>query len=367
MAITGGDRIDPDHELGIINCSQRGVKGFNNETLTPHRYLQLNDNALNGSFPNCIKQLQYLEVLNLGNNNFGGSIPTFIGSLDHLQILSLRSNTFNGSIPEEINYLQKLHILDFSRNNFSGPIPRNIGNLERLKSRPNDTFALGTDYAIFDLQLQMVIKGIMTHFERLYNYNSGIDLSYNILEGNIPEGMGLLKGLVMLSLSHNRFSGKIPASVGYMTDLESLDLSFNRLSGEIPQSLTSMDFLTYLNLSYNSLSGRIPRGLHFETLSVDGSAYIGNPLLCGVPTKNCCKGDPCSSTEDPTSIPKDDEDDQEDAREKWLFYGVVASGFIVGFWGLFFVLLLRKEKWWFGYWRVVDAIAARIVGCIRKK
>ncbi|OVA04842.1 hypothetical protein BVC80_5433g1 [Macleaya cordata] len=209
----------------------------------------------------------------------------------------------------------------------------------------------------------MVIKGIMIHFERLYNYNSGIDLSYNILEGNIPEGMGLLKGLVMLSLSHNRFSGKIPASVGYMTDLESLDLSFNRLSGEIPQSLTSMDFLTYLNLSYNSLSGRIPRGLHFETLSVDGSAYIGNPLLCGVPTKNCCKGDPCSSTEDPTK----EEDDQEDAREKWLFYGVVALGFIVGFWGLFFVLLLRKEKWWFGYWRVVDTIAARIVGCIRKK
>ncbi|KAI3972333.1 hypothetical protein MKW92_035238, partial [Papaver armeniacum] len=66
--------------------------------------------------------------------------------------------------------------------------------------------------------------------------------------------------------------------------LESLDFSFNKLSGHIPSSLTSIDPLSTLDLSYNNLSGMIPRGAHFDLVSLDGSAYVGNSLLCGHPT-----------------------------------------------------------------------------------
>lgn len=89
------------------------------------------------------------------------------------------------------------------------------------------------------------------------------------------------------------------------------------------------------------------------------------PLLgmncCGVPTKKLCDGDQVTRTSNTYGT---SEGDQEDAKEKMFFYDVIALGFLVGFWGLLFVLLLKKEKWWFSYWRFVDCIAVKIVGCI---
>ncbi|KAI3916735.1 hypothetical protein MKW92_046779, partial [Papaver armeniacum] len=131
------------------------------------------------------------------------------------------------------------------------------------------------------------------------------------------------------------------------------------LSGPIPRSLTSLDFLGVLNLSYNKLSGRIPTGAHFDTLDVDGWAFIGNDLLCGGPLAKACDGDRVIGTDTVY-------DDLEDANERILFYGVIVVGIGVGFWGLFFVLIMKKEKWWYPYWRFVDSIAVRITNCIRR-
>ncbi|KAI3935515.1 hypothetical protein MKW92_039036 [Papaver armeniacum] len=330
------------------------------EQATELRYLQLNDNSLNGSFPSFIQKIEKLELLNLGNNNFESSIPSYIGSLSGLAILSLRSNKFRGLIPSEITKLNKLIILDLSKNNLSGPIPKSVGNMKMLLSRTTNTlygnYDQHEDAFIIDVQLQMVIKGMIIQLKHLYGYSSGIDLSSNILEGNIPEEMGLLKGLSTLNLSHNHFSGVIPHSIGNMTGLDSLDLNSNNLSGQIPQSLTSLDSLGYFNISYNNLSGKIPRGSHFDTLSLDGSAFVGNYLLCGFPTEIICAND------EEDGILVEEDDDQDDVKERFLFYGVVFLGFGAGFWGLFLILLVRKQKWWFGYWRVVDLVATRIAG-----
>ncbi|KAI3903111.1 hypothetical protein MKW92_005718 [Papaver armeniacum] len=325
-------------------------------------YLQLHNNNLGGFPLNFIGKLQNLMVLNLANNHFRGNITTLFGSIYMLQILSLRSNNFNGSLPEEVIHLKNLQILDLSRNNLTGFLPRKIGNLIMLISRPNDAYSLNQflGYSVVSVQLQMVIKGIVMQFEKLYTYSSGVDLSCNALEGNIPYEIGLLQGLSTLNLSHNHFSGIIPKSVGNMSGLESLDLSFNKLSGNIPQSLVSVRYLGYLNLSYNNLSGRIPREAHFDTLSGDGSAYLNNSLLCGFYTNHTCEGDRRSNVTDSNPPNESYQDDKEDAKEKFLLYAIVALGFGVGFWGLFLVLLLKKEKWWFGYWRLVDVVALRV-------
>ncbi|XP_026417523.1 LRR receptor-like serine/threonine-protein kinase GSO1 [Papaver somniferum] len=331
------------------------------------KYLLLHNNLLEGTFPNFIRKLETLEVLTLGNNNFQGSIPTFVGSFRNLKIFSLRSNAFNGSVPRGISYFNKLQILDLSSNYLSGSIPSKIGNITKLTSRPNDTYAFWSGgWAVTDLQLQMVIKGVSHYIRRLHGFSSGIDLSSNNLEGNIPEDIGLLQGLSMLNLSNNHLTGKIPNSVGNMTGLESLDLSFNSLSGEIPSELVSVSNLGRLNLSYNNLSGRIPEDAHFQTLSTDGSAYLGNKFLCGVPTERLCEGDlivPTSSINNAYM----QEEDKDSAREKGLLYGAVTLGVGVGFGGLFLVLLCGKEKWWSGYWRVVDTTAERITDGIWKK
>ncbi|KAI3938966.1 hypothetical protein MKW92_050630 [Papaver armeniacum] len=321
--------------FGFNNLTRNVPKGL--EQAKQLRILQLNDNNLDGDPLNIMSKLHQLQILILGNNNFGGSLSDVVGSLNHLTILSLRSNYFNGSIPKEIFDLDQLRILDLSGNKFTGII----------------------DYDA-DVQLQMASKGIMIQYGKLYGYNSGIDLSSNEFEGEIPEEIGLLKGLSMLNLSHNRLSGEIPSSVGRMNGLESLDLSYNKLSGLIPQSLASMDSLGYLNLSHNNLSGRIPRGPHIDTLSGDGdgSAYVNNSFLCGYLTNNACEGD---QSRDTGNNDYENEDGLDHTREKWYFFGVVALGFIIGFWGLFFGLLLKKEIWWFGYWRFVDNVAAKIV------
>ncbi|XP_026416064.1 LRR receptor-like serine/threonine-protein kinase GSO1 [Papaver somniferum] len=327
-------------------------------TLGELRYLQLNNNNLNGSLSSFIGKLQYLRVINLANNKFGGSIPVELVLIRGIQILSLRSNNFIGSIPEEITQLHQLRILDLSCNNLTGIIPSNIGNLEKLTTRLNDTVVTDDYYNFRSVQLKMDIKGITVQLAMLYSYTSAIDLSCNNLEGSIPKEIVLLKGLFMLNLSYNHFSGSIPANIGDMSGLESLDLCYNELSGNIPQSLTSMDSLGFLNLSYNKLSGRIPEGTHFETLSWDGSIFTGNDLLCGVPTEKICEGD-----QNISSTNEVEDYDQENANELCI---AVATGIGVGIWGLFFLLLIKKEKWWSGYWKFVDSIAVRTIRCFHK-
>lgn len=183
----------------------------------------------------------------------------------------------------------------------------------------------------------------------------------------IPTEIASLNGLAMLNLSHNLFSNNIPLNVGNMSKLESLDLSFNRLSGHIPQSLTSIDSLGFLSLSHNNLSGKIPRGNHFDTLSLEGSAFVGNEFLCGFPTEKDCEGKHSIGIDKTNPSSETDNDDKEDAKQKLLLYAIVSLGFGVGFWSLFLVLLLNKQKWWFPYWRIVDSVAVAIVKrCIHK-
>ncbi|KAI3958228.1 hypothetical protein MKW92_030154 [Papaver armeniacum] len=146
-----------------------------------------------------------------------------------------------------------------------------------------------------------------------------------------------------------------------MKGLESLDLSYNKLTGLIPYSLASMSSLGRLNLSYNNLSGPIPREPHFDTLSGEGSTYLNNSLLCGFYTNNTCEADRRTEATDGNSP-----NDKEDAKDKLLLYAIVSLGFAVGFWGLFFVLLLKKQKWWFPYWRLVDEVAVGVANYMWK-
>ncbi|KAI3938909.1 hypothetical protein MKW92_012532 [Papaver armeniacum] len=298
-------------------------------------------------------------ILNLANNKVGGRIPTGVGSLQHLEILSLRSNRFSGSIPNSVFNSQTLQILDLSDNNLSGHIPKKLGNWSGLTR--NSNLHGFVNYPHFGLQ--MVIKGVMIKIKDLYKYSTSIDLSCNNLGGNIPKEIGLLTLLFSLNLSHNQFSGDIPESIANLSGLESLDLRSNKLSGHIPNTLALIDTLAVLNLSSNKLSGKVPRSPHFDTLSLDGSAFSGNELLCGFPTKKLCNGDTNTSIGDVIV----DEVDPEDAKEKMLLYAIVALGFVLGFWGLYLILFLKRNQWWFPYWKMVDSVTVRIIGYIQNK
>ncbi|XP_060671817.1 receptor-like protein 33 [Ziziphus jujuba] len=127
----------------------------------------------------------------------------------------------------------------------------------------------------------------MNLFEIILTIFTSIDLSNNMLEGEIPSSLGNLRSLVVLNLSSNSFTGIIPSSLGNMGDLESLDLSKNKLFGRIPQQLTKLTFLEYLNLSQNRLIGPIPQGRQLDTFS--SSSFKGNPGLCGPQLSKKCE------------------------------------------------------------------------------
>ncbi|KAI3899840.1 hypothetical protein MKW92_001887 [Papaver armeniacum] len=259
--------------LASLNLGNNNLHGIVPKELEFAKHLQillLNDNRLEGNI-NFISGLQSLEYLNLANNNFEGN----------LNILSLRANKLYGPIPEENLHLQQLCVLDLSLNNISGYIPTRIGKLSGLTTKSScfSFFEVGNN------QLSLLVKGNMVHVKRFYDYSSVVDLSCNALDGNIPKEIVLVKALSSLNLSHNHFADGIPENIGNLSALESLDLSSNRLSGHIPRSLTTIDTLGVLNFSYNNLSGRMPIGTHFDALSLEGSAFAGNNLLCGFPTE----------------------------------------------------------------------------------
>lgn len=106
----------------------------------------------------------------------------------------------------------------------------------------------------------------------------GIDLSTNLLHGEIPEGLVAMKGLEYLNLSCNYLAGQIPAELGGMGRLRTLDFSHNGLSGEVPPVIAAMTELEALNLSYNSLSGPLPTT---DGLRKFPGALAGNPGICG--------------------------------------------------------------------------------------
>ncbi|XP_026431545.1 receptor-like protein 20 [Papaver somniferum] len=234
--------------------------------------IDLSNNQLSGPIPSSVGNCLLLESLNLGWNNISGNVPNELGHATRLTIILLNDNNLNGSFPN-LRKLQNLEFLNLGKNNFGG------------NRKLEDVTNSGDPEHTFDVayQLKMVIKETIVQFKQLHSYSSGIDLSCNILEGNIPEAIGLLKGVSMLNLSYNHLSGRIPHNVGYMT------------------------------------------GTHFDTLSLDGSAFAGNNLLCGFPTQNSCE----SEQNDATGSEEDDQQDAseaEDAKERFLFYSIVALG-----------------------------------------
>ncbi|CBJ26199.1 LRR-GTPase of the ROCO family [Ectocarpus siliculosus] len=88
-----------------------------------------------------------------------------------------------------------------------------------------------------------------------------LKLAVNNLQGVIPEKIGALNKIEILTLKDNELTGEIPPSLGGLVNLNLLDLGGNNLSGSIPKELGALNEAQTLKLGDNGLTGSIPKEL----------------------------------------------------------------------------------------------------------
>ena len=106
-----------------------------------------------------------------------------------------------------------------------------------------------------------------------------LDVSDNMLSGELPNSLGDCQSLEVLHLQGNFFKGLIPPSLQNLRGLRELDLSRNNISGQIPAFFMSLRYLQNLNLSFNQLWGEVPVEGVFKNASA--TSIVGNTELCG--------------------------------------------------------------------------------------
>ncbi|KAJ7012935.1 receptor-like protein EIX2 [Populus alba x Populus x berolinensis] len=343
--------------LSLSNLSHNNLSGVIPELLGQLNQLQsihLSNNNLTGKLPLSLQNLSSLETLDLGNNSLSGNIPLWIGGgFPQLRILSLRSNAFSGEIPSNLANLSSLQVLDLADNKLTGAIPETLGDFKAMsKEQYVNQYLLYGKYRglYYGERFVMNIKGGSQKYTKTLSLVTSIDLSINSLNGEFPDQITKLVGLVTLNLSKNQVSGHVPDNISSLRQLSSLDLSSNRLSGAIPSSLPALSFLSYLNLSNNNLSGTIPyRG---QMTTFEASSFSGNPGLCGPPLVLQCQGD--DSGKGGTSTIEDSDDGFID---RW-FYLSIGLGFAAGILVPMLVFAIKKP-WRVSYFGFVDKIVDR--------
>ncbi|KAF7006137.1 hypothetical protein CFC21_021201 [Triticum aestivum] len=280
--------LSDNYFLGLIpHCS----------STLPLEFLSLSGNSLSGS-PNAFFNSSFIRALDLSRNQFTGNLE-WIQYLSGIDLLLLGRNKFEGQISSNLCRLQYLSIIDISHNRLSGSVPWCIGGIpfedHELEAYTfywprTSGYFFGGGFGMFDdmdfsynshYDLQgftFTTKGNpYTYGHNFFMSMSGIDLSANMLSGEIPMEMGNLSRIKSLNLSNNFFTGSIPATFANLSEIESLDLSENRLSGSVPWQLTRLSSLAVFSVAYNNLSGCLPASGQFSTFDMD--SYKGNNNL----------------------------------------------------------------------------------------
>ncbi|PON84843.1 LRR domain containing protein [Trema orientale] len=272
---------------------------------------------------NCVSRSPFssLRYLDLSNNKLRGTLPKWLGQLENLIELSLVDNLLTGPIPDSLHLLQKLRTFDLSQNRLNGTLPTSIGQLPSLyfidvssnylTGVVNEThFLKHTELRFLDLSLNSLILdmgsnwvppfqtsvldmsschlnspfpawlksqesivylgfsnasisgSIPNWFWEISQYALSLNISFNKLEGQLPNPWKLNNAFQSVDFSHNLFEGPLPLPVG-MT-LTTLDLSHNKFSGSIPKNISDyLPILVFLSLAENQIKGEIPTSIGY--------------------------------------------------------------------------------------------------------
>ena len=136
------------------------------QTLT---VLDLSDNQIEGTIPDSIYDMYWLEALYLKSNRFTGTISPKIGQLTSLVNFYAGQNILKGGVPLGFGQCKNLRNLSLYKNNLSGPIP---------------------DWS--------TLNGL--HY---------LDLGFNKMTGTLPESLVKHRILRLLYLNNNQVSTSV--------------------------------------------------------------------------------------------------------------------------------------------------------------
>ncbi|XP_048322233.2 probable leucine-rich repeat receptor-like serine/threonine-protein kinase At3g14840 isoform X2 [Ziziphus jujuba] len=220
------------------------------------RQVNLGQNILNGSIPP--------EVLSV--NNLSGPIPAYLGNMTSLTALALESNLFSGSIPPEFGNLVNLETLFLSANNLTGELPATFTNLTKLQTLriSSNNFTGKIPDFFHKFKLLQILEMQSSGFEGpIPSSLSALDKLTNLrisdLNGGVSDFPDIknMESMEILMLKSCNIRGRIPEYISTLTNLRILDLSFNRLEGNIP-NFGDLFRLSTIYLTSNKLTGLTP-------------------------------------------------------------------------------------------------------------
>ncbi|KAF9620542.1 hypothetical protein IFM89_013207 [Coptis chinensis] len=235
--------------LEVLNLKNNSINGdilFPSSPMVNLTRIDISNNQIQGKLPTNIGDIiPGLFSLNLSKNGLEGRIPSSLGNLKDLLILDFSNNNFSGEIPESLAMSSSLTVLILSNNRLDGQISPNLFNIPLWTLRLNGN------------QFTGIIPNLTpSHPSQLLT----LDLSRNLLSGEIPTWISNLTELRTLVLGNNSFDGPIPLEFCNLVSIEFLDLSQNYLSGPIPSCL-NLTSLQYIHFQANNLTGLMPKAL----------------------------------------------------------------------------------------------------------
>ncbi|KAL4195865.1 hypothetical protein AMTRI_Chr04g180440 [Amborella trichopoda] len=275
--------------------------------------LDLEDNQLEGTIPPIFDKLRYLEHLNLSRNDFSGNFSfSMLANHPNLTIVNLSHNNklvilqtndtpafqlveldlsysdmskYDLSVPGFLSNQKTLSKLLLAYSNLSGSIPPWVlgashnwlylhGNMftGQLVLPPTPT-----DLLKLDLSNNRLSGELPKEYHSFFPHLSEINVSGNVLTGNVASYLHAFQGLDMLDLSVNKISGNLPLELSL--NLLFLDLTNNQVTGNLPASITYGNRLRALWLSNNHLTGPLLSEnfnlLQLESLRLDGNSFSG--------------------------------------------------------------------------------------------
>ncbi|KAI3704243.1 hypothetical protein L1987_74459 [Smallanthus sonchifolius] len=248
---------------GLIGTLDLGLGSA--EFVSAIDYLNVSHNNLGGDLfsHDGMPFFDNLQVFDASNNQFVGTVPSF-SFIVSLRILRLGSNMLSGSLPEAL--LQEssmvLSELDLSLNELKGPVESisstTLRSLNLSSNKLTGVLPLIIGHcAVIDLSNNL-LSGNLSRIQGWGNYVEEINLSSNLLTGTFPIQTSQFLRLTSFKISNNSIGGVLSPVLAAYPEIKTIDFSHNQFNGTLLPSLFNATRLTYLNLSFNNFSGTIP-------------------------------------------------------------------------------------------------------------